>query len=1215
MVANIRIINAYTDYSGTMNDFMGINIQVPYYQYRYLAENPDFDLSQSFKWVRNYMLWAALEPQNDLYKFNDFKEIPLRRYDDYYRRLNEDGQNIVTTLITVPNQEHVERDSFYRDIVPWFTGDRRFPAEGSGFDANDYRERAEFLAQLTARYGPTGGLSETKLETNDKVQGLDYVRYFEGANEPNQKTNDVIWPDAAYAVWMNAAFDGRGVIRDGGLPIAGSKQGDPNVNHLMAGLVDNGVDLGFLDHTFLAAGRQTFDAINIHAYFRNKFFGDPIEKFGVSPEFYILESGKDELQKTLDWRDRNTPGTPVWLTEFGWDTHLSGAGLHSETYAPEPSQGNYIMRTFPLLKKLGFEKAFVYYDFDPLRYGTAMSTSIHMSSGLITHKHNSIPHRRKPGFFYMTAMSAAIGEYTFDGAHIFGEGTPELYAYVFSKSPTDKVVMMWCRERDAQIDNGTTIANYEFAVPFVEGCEQIVPADQVLGGISTILSVSQAGEIGASVAIDQLSEKPLFLKFTGSQILNFNIVPEVRLDSDQELILPIPQYTLSSVSSDEDGTIVSYRWTQLSGPEVPMSATNAADLVLSNLIAGNYEFMLQVTDNDGATARDRIKIIVSNRQPYLGARLQIPGVIEAEAYDLGGEGIAYHDTSPGRQGNNTQYRPIDDVDVRFIGDAANPSGFQITDLAQGEWLKYSVNVAESGLYTLEALINRGNAANSAPVKRLSFEINDVALAGVIRPEYNPNGFQSYMGEGPFYLEAGDHSLKLTFINAVYEIDKFIITPFVPTFTGGNYFRFDNASANWHELRIFYDVIQGGEIDVLSGGNTHLDLYITNLDISLIPDWSRVRLAIYDINNNYGQVSIGDYLTNIGENWTLISIPLVDFTDGTNLDLQHLKSINLRSARAGSFKIGLDELTFNGGATPFVWLGDSHENNPTSSSSIVMSIVSDGGAGGSFYDEPPFVDASPDKLVRPTVSTHTFNGNAYDINGTITNYEWIQMSGPDLISSSDSSSPILTIDFDTFGTYVFRLYAWDDAGQRGEDDVILVYEDTGGYLEIDHTEETNSFFKMLYAIDGSKFPLNALGSSNQPNTTMEIHLKRFDLSTQIDWNKFQIILKSTKSNSFLTITLGNYIVESVNDSWVKVSIPLSSLTLPVGFDFSYLYLMRINSIKAGPFNDLGIDEIQFTGGSHPAVFYGDDHSSVILSDIPFEMPAVLQLANGAKDTAP
>jgi PKD repeat protein len=56
--------------------------------------------------------------------------------------------------------------------------------------------------------------------------------------------------------------------------------------------------------------------------------------------------------------------------------------------------------------------------------------------------------------------------------------------------------------------------------------------------------------------------------------------------------------------------------------------------------------------------------------------------VEAEDYDEGGEGVAYHDTTAG---NAPDYYRTDDVDIGWMG-----SGYVVTDTADGEWTRYTV---------------------------------------------------------------------------------------------------------------------------------------------------------------------------------------------------------------------------------------------------------------------------------------------------------------------------------------------------------------------------------------------------------------------------------------------------------------------------------------------------------------------------------------------
>ena len=79
--------------------------------------------------------------------------------------------------------------------------------------------------------------------------------------------------------------------------------------------------------------------------------------------------------------------------------------------------------------------------------------------------------------------------------------------------------------------------------------------------------------------------------------------------------------------------------------------------------------------------------------PYFGTALNIPGKIEAENYDIGGQNVSYYDSSPGNTGN--AYRS-DDVDIQSTTDSLG--GYGTGYWVNGEWLEFSVNVLTSASY-------------------------------------------------------------------------------------------------------------------------------------------------------------------------------------------------------------------------------------------------------------------------------------------------------------------------------------------------------------------------------------------------------------------------------------------------------------------------------------------------------------------------------------
>jgi hypothetical protein len=67
-----------------------------------------------------------------------------------------------------------------------------------------------------------------------------------------------------------------------------------------------------------------------------------------------------------------------------------------------------------------------------------------------------------------------------------------------------------------------------------------------------------------------------------------------------------------NTSTDADGTIVSYKWTKISGPSsFLMQTPNANNTKVINLVVGVYVFRLTVTDNKGGVSTDDIKITMT----------------------------------------------------------------------------------------------------------------------------------------------------------------------------------------------------------------------------------------------------------------------------------------------------------------------------------------------------------------------------------------------------------------------------------------------------------------------------------------------------------------------------------------------------------------------------------------------------------------------------
>ncbi|CCQ33829.1 chitinase protein [Halorhabdus tiamatea SARL4B] len=119
-------------------------------------------------------------------------------------------------------------------------------------------------------------------------------------------------------------------------------------------------------------------------------------------------------------------------------------------------------------------------------------------------------------------------------------------------------------------------------------------------------------------------------------------------------------------------------------------------------------------DDGGDTGGD-----TGSQQPYNGTPHAVPGRIQAEEYDQGGSGVAYSDNTAENEGGAMRTGEGVDISSNSAG-----SGYSIGYIESGEWVEYTVDVQQSGDYTLDALVASDSGGGS-----FHLEVNGQNVSG------------------------------------------------------------------------------------------------------------------------------------------------------------------------------------------------------------------------------------------------------------------------------------------------------------------------------------------------------------------------------------------------------------------------------------------------------------------------------------------------------
>ncbi len=204
-----------------------------------------------------------------------------------------------------------------------------------------------------------------------------------------------------------------------------------------------------------------------------------------------------------------------------------------------------------------------------------------------------------------------------------------------------------------------------------------------------------------------------------------------------------------------------------------------------DLVFGTNVITVTVRDSAGITASKAITVTCTvNAGTYgnggLPWTISAAGLhLQAEHYDLGGEGVAFHDDDP-RQSSSTLRAngAANDVDIAAIAGGADMPGAKIASIVAGEWLRYTVTVPATGRYDLRLRVANASAAAIANAITVRWKGAVVAGSPMVPTTGGADTFTTLVVNG-VALSAGTELLQLSFGAAGFGLNWIELVPAGP----------------------------------------------------------------------------------------------------------------------------------------------------------------------------------------------------------------------------------------------------------------------------------------------------------------------------------------------------------------------------------------------------------------------------------------------------
>ncbi len=557
-----------------------------------------------------------------------------------------------------------------------------------------------------------------------------------------------------------------------------------------------------------------------------------------------------------------------------------------------------------------------------------------------------------------------------------------------------------------------------------------------------------------------------------------NLTPTANAGANKAITLPTNSENFTGLGTDPDGTIVTYLWTQVSGPGATLSNAGSPTMSVVVTIAGTYTFRLTVTDNDGASDTDDVVLTVNaaavNQPPIANAGTNQTITLPQNAINLTGTGTD-------NDGSIISYLwTIQSGPTAMLTNENSPT-VSIANMLEGTYVLRLTVTDDGGLTgfsevtvsVLPAIVNQVPVANAGANITMTLPTNSTTINGTgSDPDGSIVSYEWTQLSGPAATLTNATNPTLTLSDLVEGVYNFRLTV-----------TDDMGATNFDDVRVTVNNAATNQPPIANAGSDRTIILPTNT-VNLTgsgsdPDGSIVRYGWSKVSGP--SVTMGATnqnilnLSNLVEGVYTFRLEVEDNAGAIDTDNVVVNVLPAATNQPPNVNAGLDKTLFlpansillagsasdpDGSISSYSWTQVSGPiatllNANTASATVsnltegvsVFRLTATDNSGASSFDEvtitvnaatanqPPVANAGVDITLKLPSNSVSISGSGTDVDGTIASYQWTKVSGPG-VTLAGQTTPILNATNMVEGTYTFRLTVTDDLGATGQDMVTV-----------------------------------------------------------------------------------------------------------------------------------------------------------------------------------